>query len=75
MSAAMISASPRRSASVTGLSSVFVSTVTPVRQSGRMTALAASTISASLAPMPATSMAAAASGFSSSTGEVCCTDG
>ena len=45
-----ISASPRRSASVTGLSSLLVSTVRPERHRGRMTALAASTMSAKAAP-------------------------
>ena len=50
LSRSRISASPRRSASVTGLSSLLTSTVRPERHSGRMTALAASTMSAKAAP-------------------------
>ncbi len=55
-SSARISASPRRSASVTGLSSAFRSTCSPERHSGRISRPAASTMSASTRPRSASAV-------------------
>ncbi len=55
-SSCRISASPRRSASVTGLSSALRSTCSPERHSGRISRPAASTMSASTRPSSASAL-------------------